>query len=474
MLMRLTRPVMAIVCVGLAIWQARLLVAQLGDPDRSAEIETVQAEQGPFVVGISREGTIESASVQSVRAPEMETTLTYLVEDGKRVKKGDVIAKLDTSQYKFEVDSARLQYQNQAAQIDQEKRNKTRDYESAKMDVEKTMRSLDVLSRSLGTETEQGQAQVGYDSWNLKFAETDYDKQSRLGQARIVPFTEVEQSERNVRSKQYALNKSEKDVSYLDAQHGVKRSQASADIETAKFSQDLSWRRIDEAVKSAQERARLSQRELQEREKNLAEGELKAPRDGVVVLGSTWSEEGRRTLREGDRPWPRQKIADITEMGALQVSARVEDASANRLKVGEEARITVKGIPKREFKGRVSSIGAIARQLMFWEDPNADTNTRYFDVTVKMLNADATLVRPGMKARVRFVFEWVKDAVSVPISAVFARPPRGEFVYVQRRGRFEERKVKTGKRNDEAVVIAEGVKKGERVALSDPTKAEAE
>ena len=473
MVKSIIRPAIAAAAILLAAWQAKLLLVQLGDPNAGIDVDTALVEQGPFVVGISREGTLGSSNVDSVRGPRMEATLTWVAEDGKRVKKGDPVAKLDTSQYRFEVDSARLQYENQAAQIEQERRNKTRDHESAKMDVDRTLRSLDVLSRSLGTETQQGQAQVGYDTWSLKFAETDYDKQLRLGQARIVPTTEVEQSQRNVRSKEYALNKSQKDVSYLDAQHTVRKSQASADIDTAKFGEELSHRRIGEAVKSAEERAKLSKRELQDREENLAQGELKSPRDGVVVLGSTWDENGRRTLREGDRCWPHMKIADITELGALQVSGRIDESSANRLKVGQEARITVKGVSKREFKGKVLSIGAVARRLMFWEDPNADTNTRFFDVTVNVLDADPTVVKPGMKAKVRFVSELVKDAIYIPVSAVFDRPPRGEFVYVQHSGRFEERKVKTGKRNDEAVVITKGLQKGERVALSDPSKVEA-
>lgn len=471
---RLIRPILAIICVGLAIWQARLLLAQLGDPDTSAEVETAQAEQGPFIVGIAREGGLESANIDSLRSPGMEATIKWIADDGTRVKKGETVAKLDTSEYKFEVDSARLDYQNKAAQIDQEKRNKTRDFEQAELDVDKSLRSLDVLSSSLLTETQQGTAQVGYDKWTLTFAETDYDKQQRLNQVGIVPTTDVEQSQRTVRSKEYALNKSQKDVGYLDAQHGVKQSQASTDIDTAKFNADLSQRRIGEAVRSARQQADLSKRELDDRQQNLDEGELKAPREGVVVLGTTWDEEGRRPLREGDRTWHHMKIADITELGSLQVSVRVEEGAASRIKVGQEARVTVKGISKREFKGKVSSIGAVARQLMFWEDPNADTNTRYFDIVVKVLDADTALVRPGMKAKVRFVFEVVDDAVYAPVSAVFDRPPRGEFVYVQDGSRFVERKVKTGKRNDEAVVILEGLKKGERVALSDPTKVEAQ
>ncbi len=39
---------------------------------------------------------------------------------------------------------------------------------------------------------------------------------------------------------------------------------------------------------------------------------------------------------------------------------------------------------------------------------------------------------------------------------------------------FVARKVETGERNDEAVVVRKGLELGERVALGDPTKVETE
>jgi multidrug efflux pump subunit AcrA (membrane-fusion protein) len=77
-----------------------------------------------------------------------------------------------------------------------------------------------------------------------------------------------------------------------------------------------------------------------------------------------------------------------------------------------------------------------------------------------------------MKAKVQFVFEKLSETVYVPVEAVFDRPG-GQVTYVATGDGFEERPVETGERNDKAVVITKGLKAGERVALSDPTRAEA-
>ena len=469
---RWLRPILAIIAVGLAVWQVKLLMAALGGADAGPSVETATAKSGPFVVGFSREGTLESANVAQIKAPRSGSTLAWLIEDGAMVKAGDLIARVDVSEYRFEVDRQRLEYQSRIARVEQERRSRESEVESAQLNVEKLLRAMDVLSRSQFVERQQAQAQVGYDQWNLNWATGDYQKRSRLSQEGIVPQTDVVQAERVVRRNEFGLDKSEKRLDSLDAQHSSKKAQMEADVSAAQFETELARRRINESVQAAMERAARVRERLDDMEQELASGELRAPQAGVVVLGQTWdAAAGRRTLRTGDRVWWGMDIASITDLSDLKVALRVDEASAGRLRRGQEAIVHVVGAPDREFRGEISSISAVARRLPPWEDPNAPADQRVFDVQVKVLKPDERLCRPGVKAKVQFVFERLAKVVSVPVAAVFDKP-EGQVVYVATRDGFEERRVKTGQRNDEAVVILEGVKAGERVALSDPTRAE--
>jgi RND family efflux transporter MFP subunit len=473
-MMRWIKPIIGLAAVALAGWQVRLLLGALSGERAAPTVETARAQRGSFALGITREGTIESADVVVLRAPRSGSILTWVIDDGSRVKQGDLIAKVDVSEYKFQVDQQRLEYQNRTARVEQDRRSRSQDFESAQMRVDTTLRGRDVLGRSQLTETEQAQAQIGYDRWNLTWAQTDLDKQDRLWQAGIVPATTVDQSGRVVSSREYALNRSTKEEGYLGTEHSSKLAQSAVDIDAANFQVGLAERRIREAVEAAQEQARMASERLTEMEVELAGGEVRSPQTGVIVLGTTYQDMGgERPLRQGDRVWSRMRIATITSFTELQVAVRLEDSSVGRLKVGQETIIRVLGASEQEFRGRVSSVSSAARRIPPWEDPNAPTDQRVFDVKVTVLDPDPKLMRPGVKTKVQFVFERVPKAVYVPLKAVFDRPG-GQVVYVVDGNRIAARRVQTGQRNDEAVVVTRGLTGEERLALVDPTRAEAE
>jgi RND family efflux transporter MFP subunit len=329
-----------------------------------------------------------------------------------------------------------------------------------------------VLTESQRTEQEKGDAQVGHDQWHLAWSHEDYERQTDLRGVGIVPQTAVDQSERVVRRSEHALTRSERDVSYMGAEHDTERAQSETDIDTARFEADLAQRRIGEAVRSAEEGADRTKRRLADMEEQLAAGELRAPQAGVVVLEKRWSNEGRRALKEGDRLWSGMEVCDITSLDDLEVRVGVDEASAADLKAGHEAVVTVEGAPHRKFEGQVTAIGVVAHEVSTWEDASAVPGQRVFDVTVKVRDPDLELLRPGVSAKVQFVAERMEQAIYVPVEAIFDKP-EGQIVYVRRGDRFVAREVKTGDRNDEDVVVLEGLKAGERVALADPTRREA-
>ncbi|MBP1778456.1 MAG: Multidrug resistance efflux pump-like protein [candidate division NC10 bacterium] len=78
------------------------------------------------------------------------------------------------------------------------------------------------------------------------------------------------------------------------------------------------------------------------------------------------------------------------------------------------------------------------------------------------------LLRPGLLADVEIVVEKIPNAINIPAQAVFEKEGRN-VVFVQSRKGFEERAVKLLRQSESTMVISEGLKAGEVVALSDPT-----
>jgi HlyD family secretion protein len=468
---RFVKSIVAVIAVALAAWQVTLLLDVLHGRSEAGRIETAAVKNGPFIVGIAREGKIESADVLFVKAPRSGRTITWLIDDGAKVKEGDVVAKMDTGDYRFEVERQRLEYENRTAQVEQERRDRTRDSEGAQMDVERTLRSLEVLTSSQLTEREQSGAQVSFDEWRVTWYDQDYQKQSRLSASGIVPETKMDQAERILRSQEHALTKSEKDAEYLGSEHASEKAQSQADIGKSEFEAELAEKRIDEAVLSAEKRSRMAAEQYEEMKGQLEAGDLSSPADGVVVLGFWYGDSGRRTIQEGDRVRPGWRIAEVTDLSALQVKLRIEEAAVSGLKVGQKAAITVKTSPDREFAGEIGTIGAVAHTPSPWEDPDALPGRRVFDVIVTIEDADPEILMPGIDADVQLISKRISQAVYVPIEAIFDRSG-GQTAYVRKGDRFVARKVKTGERNEKAVTVLEGLKPGESVALSDPTLGE--
>ena len=78
------------------------------------------------------------------------------------------------------------------------------------------------------------------------------------------------------------------------------------------------------------------------------------------------------------------------------------------------------------------------------------------------------LLRPGLLADVEIIVEKIPNAVHIPVQAVFDKEGK-PVVYVKVGNTFEPRSIKPLKRSESTMVISEGLKAGELIALADPT-----
>jgi HlyD family secretion protein len=77
------------------------------------------------------------------------------------------------------------------------------------------------------------------------------------------------------------------------------------------------------------------------------------------------------------------------------------------------------------------------------------------------------LLRPGLLADVEIIVDEVKDALTIPMQAVFERDGK-PVAFVKTPTGFEPRELVPARRTESAMVVAEGIRPGEVIALSDP------
>jgi biotin carboxyl carrier protein len=78
------------------------------------------------------------------------------------------------------------------------------------------------------------------------------------------------------------------------------------------------------------------------------------------------------------------------------------------------------------------------------------------------------LLRPGLLTDVEITVEKIPNAIHIPAQGVFEKDGQ-PAVWVRSGRRFEQRVVKLARRSESTMVIADGLKPGDVIALSDPT-----
>ena len=144
----------------------------------------------------------------------------------------------------------------------------------------------------------------------------------------------------------------------------------------------------------------------------------------------------------------------------MVVEASVPEGEVHRVAAGQPATVRLDAFPGLVLTGRVSRVGTLARSSVErpWE-------AKRFDLIVD-LDATTAALRPEMTARADVRVGELRDVLLLPINAVFEQ--QGSFVcHVVRLLGVETRLVSLGESNDELVVVREGLREGDRVALTD-------
>ena len=154
---------------------------------------------------------------------------------------------------------------------------------------------------------------------------------------------------------------------------------------------------------------------------------------------------------------PTPPAIDLIDPTCLYVSAPMDEVDAPKVRVGQPARITIDAFGKRQFAGRVRRVAPYVTAV--------EKQARTVDVEVDFVNAaDLKDLLVGYSANVEIVLEVHPNALRVPTAALL----EGGKVLVYRAddGVLEERKVNTGIANWEYTEIVDGLKAGDRIAVS--------
>jgi RND family efflux transporter MFP subunit len=229
-------------------------------------------------------------------------------------------------------------------------------------------------------------------------------------------------------------------------------------VEHAESARAIEARRTRLEADLARIERRRHELRLERAETGLSAIEIRAPFDGIFVLGRNWRGE---LPRVGDPVWPCQKLAEIPDLSQMAAEVYVLEADAGSLAAGRPATVSIEAHPGERFEARIERVGPLAQRRL------RSSPVQYFAVTLALRATDPTLMRPGQRVRAVLDLARADDALVVPRQALFERD--GATVAFRREGKgFRAVRVALGASGAGRAVVTDGLAAGDEVALVDP------
>ena len=143
------------------------------------------------------------------------------------------------------------------------------------------------------------------------------------------------------------------------------------------------------------------------------------------------------------------KIIDISR---VWIDANVFEKDLERVRRGQDVKISVPAFPGEIFSGKVILISTVV-----------DPETRTVKVRTEVPNSDSRL-KPDMFANVQIITDLHRTAISIPQAAVLDDEGK-QVVFVSEASGYQKRPVSVGIQGDGRVEITEGLQAGDKVVV---------
>lgn len=301
-------------------------------------------------------------------SPKVSGRLIKLtVQEGDTVQAGQVIAELDSDQFKINLNQAKATLDLNQANYDK----LPDDVKSAAATVEKAVQTLAAT-----------QAQLKAAQLTAADSQRNLNQSEQLYQSNAISKEALDASTSACNKAQAAVDAAQ--ASLMANQAALEDSQAKLD--SLNKTGDAIYLAGLEQAQAAYDAAQLS----------LDNAVIKAPVSGTIV---------QVTAQIGENLSVGQTILSISDLDSTWVSTNIDEDQYGRLQVGQSVQVQVDAYPGTTFTGTVSELGG-ATQATFALIPTESTSGNYTKVkqrfTCKIaVDKQGLVLKPGMSAVVK-------------------------------------------------------------------------
>ncbi len=373
-----------------------------GNQSSSAQYMTAKVERGNLRNTVTATGTLQAVTTVQVGSQVSGTIAALYADYNSMVKKGQVIAQLDPSLTKAQVDQARANLQQAQAGLQQ-----------ARAAVVNSLAGVnDAQARAVAAKStaQNNQAGVSGSQANLAMLKAQQDdalsylkQQESLVKSGVVPQRDYDVAltaykSAEARYDQAAAQLSQAVLSEQSASGaGIAQSTAQVQQSQAQVQQSQAQ------VQQAQAQVRQTEAALRLAEVNLAHTTITSPIDGIVVSRNV--DVGQTVAASLSAPTLFTIAQDLTLM---QVIANIDQADIGLVEQAKSVKFSVDAFPGKDFDGKIQQMRL---------NPQNVQNVVTYNVVIDVSNPEQKL-KPGMTANLTIIIDERNNVLKVPNAAL--------------------------------------------------------
>jgi len=370
---KVTITLVAVAVAGAGVW-ASTVYSKRG-------VVTVQTSlvtrTDSLIAQVTASGEIKPKNYINIGANAMGDITELLVKEGDRVHKGELLAKIENTQPRADVDSQKANLASAEA-------------DSAASEA--GLKAADDNIAMLKAAVTESQA-------DLERMKQDSDRAEELYKEQLGAKQDFD-SKRSMYEAQKAA--------VLQAQARLVQARTQREQTAAQLT-------------SSQRRIAVARASLVRSTDVLDKYDSRAPLDGVVTNLSVRAGE---SVVPGLQNQTGTNIMTIADMSVITAEVKVDETDIVNVKLGQPAEITIDAIPNKTFTGKVTEIGdtAILRSTGVAASQSAISSqeAKDFKVVIAMDNPPDE-IRPGLSCTAKITTATRKNALTIPIQALTVR-----------------------------------------------------
>jgi len=377
-----------------------------GDDTGTPQYMTARVERGNLRNTVTATGALQAVTTVQVGSQASGTISALYADFNSTVKKGQVIAQLDPSTAKAQVEQARANLQNARASLANAR--------AAVVNAQAGVRDAQAKSLAASSTVQNNQAGVSGAEANVAVLKAQQDDAMSLlkQQESLLKAGVIAQRDYDIAVTAYKTAEARylQAVAQLNQAKLTEQSSSKAGIAQSQAGVESSKAQVQQAqaqVQQAQAQVQQAEAALSMAEVNLSHTTITSPIDAYLVSRDV--NVGQTVAASLSAPTLFTIANDLTQM---QVIANIDQADIGLVEQAKSVKFSVDAFPGKEFDGKIEQMRL---------NPVNVQNVVTYNVVIDVDNPDQKL-KPGMTANLTITIDERNNVLKVPNSALRFTP----------------------------------------------------